>query len=235
MRWTLITGGAKRLGKALCEHFAKKGRSLLIHYRQSETEAKELMLRCRDLGAPAEIVQGDFSTLDSTMQFAKDILARFPNVEHLVNNVGTYFVGSALKTPLNAWEEVLSTNLNAPFILSTAFAPSIINAKGTIINIGIAGLSSLRADTYSTAYMIAKTGLLQLTRSLAKELAPHQVRVNMVSPGYLETAVDLPKDFGKIPMGRTTTLQEVVNVVDFLMNSPSITGQNIEVAGGIRL
>lgn len=232
MKWTLVTGGAKRLGRALCEHLARRGHSLLIHYRQSEKEAREVQRYCQGLGVQAEIVQGDFSTVITTQQFAEKVLAHFPSVEHLINNVGTYFVGSTLNTPPQAWEEMMATNLNAPFILSTALAPT-----STITNLGIAGLQGLRADTYSTAYMIAKTALLQLTKSLAKELAPYHVRVNMVSPGYLETSVDLPRDVKKIPVGYTTTLAEVVAVIEFLLDpkNRSITGQNIEISGGVRL
>ena len=98
-------------------------------------------------------------------------------------------------------------------------------------------MEGLRADVNATAYTITKLGLWMLTRSLAKELAPSQVRVNMVSPGYLDISVDLPEDVSKLPMGRSGTTKEVANIIALLLDKQSsyITGQNIEVAGAVRL
>ena len=95
----------------------------------------------------------------------------------------------------------------------------------------------MRADVYSTAYTMTKASLLLLTKSLALELAPDQVRVNMISPGYLEDSVDLPMDLSKIPMQRPAKSEEVADVIAFLLSDKAyyLTGQNIEVAGGTRL
>ena len=126
------------------------------------------------------------------------------------------------------------TNLNAPYQLMKQLIPSIKQQKGSIINIGVSGLNFVHADVYSTAYTITKSALLMLTKSLAIELAPDQVRVNMISPGYLETSVDLPSDLSHIPLNRLGTLQEVADMVVYLLSEKAsyITGQNIEIAGG---
>ncbi|KAF3362335.1 putative 3-ketoacyl-acyl carrier protein reductase, fabG [Chlamydiales bacterium STE3] len=237
MKWTLVTGGAKGLGRNTALTLAKLGHSVVIQYRHHAAEAEEVIKQCRIYGVNAEAVCTNFRTFLDIESFIQVVLERFPEIQHLVNNVGSYSIGSALTTPLDKWEEIFMTNLHLPFLLSKAFSPSIIRNEGTITMIGVAGLQNLRADTYASAYASAKTALLQLTRTLAKELIAHQVRVNMVSPGYLENAIDLPSDLSKIPLGKPTTLEEVSQMIAFLMDDKnrSITGQNIEIAGGIRL
>ena len=99
------------------------------------------------------------------------------------------------------------------------------------------GLSTERADTYSTAYTFTKASLLMLTKALAKEYAPDGVTVNMVSPGHLDISVDLPEDLNTLPMKRPATCEEVARVVTFLLRDENnyLTGQNIDIAGALRL
>lgn len=236
MNWTLVTGGAKGLGKAVVQQLAKHGYPVVIHYKTSEQEALALKAECQAKGAQAEVIQGDLFSAELALNFAGHYLARFPHTQNLVNNVGTYFVGSALNVPLDTWHSLIATNLQVPVLLAQALMPSLIHQKGTITNIGVAGLTK-GADSYSTLYTAVKGGLLHLTRSLAKELAPKGVRINMVSPGYMENAIDLPNDLSKIPTGKVSSLEEVASFIVFLMDpkNSSITGQNIEIAGGVRL
>lgn len=232
MNWTLITGGAKNLGAEICRTLASQGHAILVHYNKSRDEALAVAENCRSFGVPSEIIQGDFSNLEGVEAFVGR-LSKFKPVVTLVNNVGNYLIRSALKTETNEWVDIFQTNLHAPYILIRALKEQIIKCQGSIINIGVTGLDGVRADTYSTAYTLTKAGLLWLTKSLAKELAPLQVRVNMVSPGLLEESIDtIP-----VPMGRPGKFREVARVIAFLLEKESsyITGQNIEVAGGLRL
>lgn len=235
MKYTLITGGAKNLGSKLAEHLALEGHSVVIQYRNSASSAEEVVQRCRAYGAEAHLIRGNFETIADIEAFLAEYRERFPETKHLVNNAGSYFLGSALHTPQQEWENLLLTNLHLPFMLSKALSGSIIASKGTMTMLGVAGLTCARGDTYSAAYTIAKQALLQLTKSLAKELVAHGVRVNMVSPGYLVNAVDMPVDAKKIPIGYPSTFEEVAKVVSFIINAETITGQNIEIAGGVRL
>lgn len=237
MAWTLVTGGAKRLGANLCLALAKKGHSIVVHYNHSSDEAQGIVKACRELGVKADLIQGDFSSMDSLLDFVKRYLERFSDTQCLINNVGNYFIGSALNTDVGEWENLFQTNLHAPFVLMKELMPSIIRYQGNIVNVGICRAEHLQANTYTTAFHITKMSLLALTRSLAKEVAFHKVRVNMVSPGYIDIAVDLPKDLNKIPMRRAASCDEISRVVTFLVdpNGEYITGQNIEVAGGVGL
>lgn len=237
MNWALVTGGAKRLGAEICLHLAEKGYNVVIHYNHSQAEAMAVSEKCRRKGVLAEIIQGNFDNPASTLDFAKRYVYQFPDTRYLINNVGNYLVKSASQTEYEEWYSLFQSNLHAPFVLIRELIEGLKRTKGGIINIGIAGLNSIRADKYSTGYSCAKTALWVLTKSLALELAPYQVRVNMVSPGYLDISEDLPSDLSKLPMARTGTCSEVVEVIAFLLNDINayITGQNIEIAGGVRL
>lgn len=237
MNWTLVTGGAKRVGAAICRTLAQEGYDILVHYNTSEDEANQVVNFCRDCGVRAEKIQGDFTTLESTQQFVHTVLEDYSSIKNLINNVGNYLVASALKTPVDEWYTLFQTNLHTPFVLIKALIPSIQISKGSIINIGVPGLDAGRADTYCSVYTTTKLGLLMLTRSLAKELASSGVRVNMVSPGQLDISMDAPRDPSQLPMKRVGTTEEVARVVAFLLDERNsyITGQNIEVAGALRL
>jgi NAD(P)-dependent dehydrogenase (short-subunit alcohol dehydrogenase family) len=151
----------------------------------------------------------------------------------LINNVGTYLRKSALTTSLTEWETIFQENLFASIALAQSLVPSIQKLQGNILNIGTCGLS-IKANTSNTAYAAAKTALLIFTKSLAKELAPGQIPVNMVSPGQLEQSI---VEVTGIPMGRDGSFEDLANTVLFLLKDSSryITGQNIEVAGGLLL
>ena len=234
MDWTLVTGGAKGLGAQICLTLAELGLPILLHYRSSEAEAANVIEACRQLGVEAEKIQGDFSTETSTQEFVGR-LQRF-HVSNLINNVGNYLIKSALETSEEEWKDLFQINFQAPLALIRSLISSIKEAQGSIVNIGVAGLNTIRADTYCTAYSMSKLSLWMLTKSLAKELASSLVRVNMVSPGHMENSVDLP-DLFSLPMKRPVSLKEVAGVVLFLLakENRDVTGQNIEVAGGQRL
>lgn len=234
MMWTLVTGGAKRLGAALCLSLAEKGRSIAVHYNQSEKEALEIVAQCQAIGSQAAAIQGDFGSVASVQDFVERYIKQFPETEALINNVGDYLVCSSLQTTVEDWLHLFQVNLHAPFILTQALTPSLIRNRGQIINIGVSGLHRHAANTYATAYTLTKQGLWGLTLAIARELAPQHVRANMVSPGELDISVDT---HSVLPMHRPAACREVCRVVNFLLDPESayITGQNIEVAGGLGL
>lgn len=234
MQWILVTGGAKRLGAAVCLKLAEQGHAVAIHYHTSKHEALHVAEKCRRLGAQAEVIQGDFSSQAAVESFIQAYLTRFPDTKGLVNNVGNYLIKSTLNTSITEWLALLQTNLTAPFCLIKALAPSIQQTAGSIVNIGKVGLAL--GSAHSSCYNLTKASLWNLTKNLARELAPSCVRVNMVSPGYLDDSVDMPP-LEKLPMKRPGHHAEVAHVVAFLMQPESsyITGQNIEVAGGLHV
>lgn len=237
MSWTLVTGGAKHLGADLCYTLAQAGYNVVVHYNKSKTDAEKVAKKCQSFGVQAEIIQGDFSNQESLHTFIKNYLERFEQTQNFISNVGNFLIKSSLQTEINEWEELFQINLHAPFAIIKALSPSIIHHQGQIITIGVAGLTGHRANTYSTAYYLTKQSLYGLTKSLAKELAPQEVRVNMISPGFLAHSVDLADEIKKIPMKRPAKNEEICRVLTFLLDPKSsyITGQNIEIAGGFGL
>ncbi|MBS4168924.1 SDR family oxidoreductase [Parachlamydia sp. AcF125] len=236
MSWILVTGAAKGLGAEICHQLAKEGHSVVIHYRTSRDGALQTAERCKQLGGKAEVIQGDFSSDQSLREFIHNYQQRFPHTEGLVNNVGNYLVKPALSTSLQEWNDLFQTNLTAPFFLIHELIPSLKKHQGSIVNIGSAGTHAFLSNSYSSIYHLTKTSLWMLTKNLAKELASDLVRVNMVSPGQLENSVD-PLHYSRLPMKRYGTLAEVAAVVTFLMHKQNsyITGQNIEVTGGLHV
>jgi NAD(P)-dependent dehydrogenase (short-subunit alcohol dehydrogenase family) len=230
MKWTLVTGGAKGLGREICLALAAKGKNIVVHYRSSREAAQKLVDELCALGVQARSLQGDFATVESTANFIRSYLEDFPVTEGLVNNVGNYLVGSALHTPVDKMQQLFQENLFSTFMLIQALAPSLQKEKGQIVNIGMVGSTRGIVSTHATIYQMTKQALDLLTRSLAKELAPSHVSVNLVSPGYLETSEELPTASEKI-----VSLQDVTRLVAFLMDpsSRSISGQNIEVASAL--
>lgn len=230
-KWTLVTGAAKGLGKEIALTLAKKGYNLLIHYNKSSREAEEVMRLCQEAGVQSKVVQGDFSSLESTQRF----ISLLHNVEHLVNNVGNFLIKPGLETPVDVWQDLYQVNFLAPLAIIQGLIHSIREYNGTIINIGCVGV--LRADSKYTAYTSTKMSLYMLTKSLAKQLAPDLVRVNMVSPGELENSVSLSERGLALPMRRAGKCQEVADTVAFLVDPKNgyITGQNIEVGGALAL
>lgn len=235
MRPVLVTGGAKGLGAEICQQLASRGHDILIHYRSSMKEAEKIAANCRTYGVMAEVLQGDFANEVSLREFITKLL-HFQDVKGLVNNVGNYLISSLSKTEESAWQSLFQTNFFAPVFLTKALLPSLCKQQGVVVNIGVSGLHPVKALMNAAAYSATKSALWFYTRTLAKEMAPHFVSVNMVSPGYMENAVDLPS-LQALPMKRPLMLQEVAQMVVYLFEEGShvITGQNIEVAGGVGL
>ncbi len=226
----LVTGGGQGFGAEICRQLATAGHDVVVHYRNSADPAAQVAQECQKLGVKAEVIQGDFHSIEP---FIDAYRARFSQTKGLVNNVGNYLIAPPSKTEVSEWRALFETNFFAPLSLSQALLPMLKEAKGTIVNIGTCGLSTQRPLMQASAYAATKSCLLFYTRCLAKELASSHVRVNMVSPGILETSVDSDQ----IPMERKATLQEAASAVVFFFADSSryITGQNLDVAGGYAL
>ncbi|MDD9898354.1 MAG: SDR family oxidoreductase [Candidatus Melainabacteria bacterium] len=201
----LITGNSKGLGKAITER-----------------------LQSEDYIVPS-ISSQDYDLRDPKQ--IEKLISEQQQIDLVVNNLGNFVLKSIDDMDFDEWQDMLSTNLSAAWYLSKLALPQLRQSKGSIINIGFAGLESNIPSERIIAYQSCKAGLLTMTRGLAKTEAEYGVRVNMVSPGTMDNSVE-HKAMDKIPMDRLASLDEVVDTVCFLIKSDYITGQNIEVAGG---
>lgn len=236
MSWVLITGAARKLGRKIALALAKDY-AIAIHYKDSKREAEELQRQIQDQGGAARVIFGDFSSAQSLEDFLLRYKSEFTATKALINNASSYLFGSFLTTERKEAEDLLRCNFFAPYTLSQSLSSQLIAENGSIINIGVAGVNHLLSDMRTSFYSLSKLSLWMLTKSLAKELAPHKVRVNMVSPGYMEETIDHPKDLNQIPMKRLGSHEGIVRAIEFLLDPKNdyITGQNIEVSGGVRL
>jgi 3-oxoacyl-[acyl-carrier protein] reductase len=233
----LVTGAAKRLGRHLALQLAKDGADLILHYRSSAKGADVVAAEIQAMGRRARLIQADFEQPDGADSLVRELCERGEPLNVLINNVGNYPVAPLHESNAAQWRRTLDVNLVAPKVLMSGLRDLFPSSGGAIVNIGDAGVESLRANTETTAYQVSKAGLLILTKSFALDFAKRGIRVNMISPGQLEISVDLPEDLASaIPLGRAGTLEDVAVVLRMLVEPGSyVTGVNIDVAGGYRL
>ena len=232
----VVTGGARRLGRRLCQMLAARGYDLVVLYRTSEQDARSLVREMETAGRRARSLAADIGVERDVAAVFDDVAAAEGRVDLLVNNVGNYNPQPVTRLPA-AWDATLAANLSGAFYCCHHALP-LMPEGGNIIGIGMAGLEGIRANVHGADYYVSKTGLLVLTRALAKAHAGRGIRVNMVSPGQLENSVDLPPPnlIGKwVPLGRAGRLDDVTQAVEYLLDASYVTGVNIDVSGGYRL
>lgn len=234
-RAVLVTGGAKRIGAAIVRALAEDGWAVLLHYRRSEAEALRLAhelqqggLRClpikADLGRPEEI--------DALVPRCLDLVGR---LDCLVNNAAHFAYDSLASVTWESWQAHLTPNLAAPVFLAKHFAAALPpEREGAIINLLDQKVRNINPDFLS--YTIAKVGLDGLTTILAMALAP-RIRVCGVAPGVtLQSGKQTPESFRHsqrvTPLGRSSSVEEIVAAIRFILASPSMTGSTITIDGG---
>ena len=236
-RIAVVTGGARRLGRHLCEVLAARGYEVVIVYRASAEEAQSLVRAIIDAGGTARALQADIAIAAEVERAFNDVAAREGRVDLLLNNVGNYNPQDVTKLDPAVWDATLAANLSGAYYCCY-HAIRLMPDGGQIISIGMAGLEGIRANRRGADYYVSKTGLLVLTRALAAGYATRNIRVNMVSPGQLENSIDLPPpdEIGaEVPLARAGTLTDISQAVAYLLDATYVTGVNIDVAGGYRL
>ncbi|CAF0703477.1 SDR family NAD(P)-dependent oxidoreductase [Candidatus Methylacidithermus pantelleriae] len=233
----LVTGAGTGLGQALACRLGKEGWAVLIHYRRSKEGALWAAERVRSVGRPAAVVQADLSKKKEAEYVAQMCRKEFGRLDLLINNSGVYTPKPTFELTEEEWREGLDSTVTAAFFTSSSCLPLLRSAgQGRIINIGDSSAERLSARQWALSYHVGKTGLLLLTRTLARQEARYGVTVNMVSPGYLENSLDLPP-LEKIPAGRYGSFEDIWSVISFLCQPSAsyLTGSHIIVSGGWNL
>ena len=234
-RVAVVTGGARRLGRHLCETLAGRGFRVVIGYRTSEEDAVALQSEIRDQGGEARPAHVDVASEASVAGLFETIDAQEGRLDLLINNVGNYNPQPLEELEPAHWDATLQANLSGTYYCCH-HALQRLGEGGQIINIGNAGVARIHADVVGLDYHVSKTGILVLTRSLARVYAPRGIRVNMVSPGMLVNSIDFPEDIENyVPLGRGGALEDIAQAVGYLLDASYVTGVNIDVAGGYRL
>jgi 3-oxoacyl-[acyl-carrier protein] reductase len=235
----LITGGARGIGRAIALSLAGQGGSVAICYRASHQPAQETMAAIADMGVRAMAEQCDVSRPDAAARFAAKVEKAWGRIDALINCAGPYHRVNLLDETIEGWHEMFDNNLHPVFYLSKAVAPGMKSRGwGRIINFSMATADQMVAQPQLTAHYIAKAGVLVLTRSLARLLAPAGITVNAISPGFVNSGsapeAELAGMVKHIPAGYLGAVSDVVAVVNFLLSDQAryITGANIHVSGG---
>lgn len=233
----VVTGGVRRLGRHLSLTLAARGYDVVAFYRSSDGDARSLEQEVAGAGGRVRTLKVDVADKQAVAAAFSDIGASEGQVDVLVNNVGNYNPQPVTTLDPDVWDDTIAANLSGAYYCCHGALP-LMSAGGNVINIGMAGLEGIRANIRGADYYVSKTGLLVLTRALAAAYAPRQIRINMVSPGQLDNSVDLPPpdELGQwVPLGRSGTLDDIAQAVQYLLDASYVTGQNIDVAGGYRL
>lgn len=236
-RVAVVTGGARRLGRHLCEVLAHRGYRVVVVYRTSTGDADLLVEHLLGRGCAARAQQADISLQTDVQRLFENVAATEGRVDLLINNVGNYNPQDVTLLDPSVWDATLAANLSGAYYCCY-HALRLMPDGGQIISIGMAGLEGIRANRRGADYYVSKTGLLVLTRALAAGYADRKIRVNMVSPGQLDNSVDLPPPdrIGlEVPLDRPGTMEDISQAVEYLLDASYVTGVNIDVSGGYRL
>ena len=226
------------IGKAIAEHFHHNNWNVIIHYRNSEKEATELKQKLNSVRENSfEIIKADLDDSASVEVLCKKVLEISPNLKAIINNASTFYPKEISEIEEEDWSALLSSNLKAPMFICKFLGERLKKNRGSIVNITDIYAESGLAR-YAT-YAAAKAGLLNMTKSLASELAP-EVLVNSVAPGVILWDVGNEPDeekkeeiLKKVPLRRMGSVEDIVMMVDYLVTKNSyMTGRNINVDGG---
>lgn len=240
----LITGASSGIGRATAEAFARAGASMAVNYLRNEQGAQEAADAVRKWGRQALTIKADVTCSTDVTSMVDKVLAEWGRIDFLVNNAGDLIARHSLEDMAEEyWDQVMALNLKSAFLCVRAVWREMAARKsGCIVNVSSIGGRN-GGGPGAAAYSTAKGGLLTYTKSLAKELASHEIRVNGVAPGVISTpyherhtSPELFKQYlSTVPLGRAGTPEEVADVIVFLASPAAryITGETIEVNGGM--
>jgi 3-oxoacyl-[acyl-carrier protein] reductase len=238
-RVALITGGARGIGRAVGLDLAAHGWDIAFCYRTAAREAAETASLVRQAGRRALAERCDVSDPAAAEAFARKVEADLGAVDALINCAGPYHRVHILEETPAGWLEMFANNLHPVFYLSRVVAPGMKARRwGRIVAFSMANADQMVAQPEVTAHYIAKAGLLVLTRTLAKTLAPHGITVNAISPGFINSGsapeAELAAMLKRIPAGHVGEVDDAVAAVRFLLSDDAryVNGTNIHVSGG---
>ncbi len=234
-RAALVTGAARRIGRAIALDLAALGFAVAVHYRKSRDEADSLVDEIRGNGGRAEALDADLTREDETRNLIPRATEAFGPIGCLVNSASRFAMDVWDTVSRESWDSHMEINLRAPFVLSQAMAAALPStAHGAIVNLIDQRVWNL--TPYFMTYTLAKAGLWTLTQTLALALAP-RIRVNAIGPGptmksQSQTDGQFAKQWNATPLGHGSTPGEIAAAIRFILSARAMTGQMIALDGG---
>ncbi len=230
----IVTGGAKGIGSSIVKKLANNGYDVILNYNSSYEQAKQISMTNSNI----HIFKADVSKYEEVCNLVNFTINKFGKVDLLVNNAGIDLIKTINDTTLDDFDNILKTNLYSAFYTSKEVSKYMIQKKyGHIIN--MSSIWGLIGASCEMPYSVSKAGLDAMTKSLAKELGPSNIRVNSIAPGIIDTDMnkDLTSDekksiISEIPLEKIGTPDDIAECVLFLVKSNYITGQIIQINGG---
>jgi pteridine reductase len=233
-RNALVTGAGHRVGRAIALALAGRGMRVAIHYNSADKGARETLEQVRAAGGDGDVFPGDLTRGDAGDALVSAVREKFRTLDVLVNSAAVMVRTPFGETTAKQWDDIMALNLRAPFLLTQAAAPMLRASHGVVVN--IADLAAFETWPAYVPHGISKSGVVHLTRSLARLLAP-EVRVAAIAPG----AVLLPENWDAdsaehlketTPLHRMGSPEDVTRTVLFILDSDYLTGETIVVDGG---
>lgn len=234
----IVTGASKGIGREIARTLAKNKIKVIANYNNSEEEAKKLKEELKKEGIEIDIVKADVSTREGTNELAKYALDKYKKIDILINNAGISEYKLFTDETDEDWQRVINTNLYSAFAMSQEIIPSMVHQKnGLIINISSAW--GVVGGALEVIYSVSKAGMDGLTKALAKELGPSNIRVNSIAPGMINTKMNSNLNEKEIenlkeetPLGKIGEPKDIAKCVKWLVEDEFTTGQIISINGG---
>lgn len=234
MKIAIVTGAAKGIGRSIAEGLSKQGIKVIANYNTSEKQAKEL----KEKNPEIDIFQADISKREEVKKIIDYTINKYGKIDILVNNAGIAETKLFTDVTDEDWNKIINNNLYSTFCITQEVLPNMIHNKmGCIIN--ISSVWGIVGSSCESIYSISKAGIDAMTKSLAKELGPSNIRVNSIAPGFIDT--DMNKNYSKediksieeeIPLGKIGDTASISKCVNWLVNDDYTTGQVISINGG---
>lgn len=234
----IVTGASRGIGAAIVKMLAKEDYNIVLNYNKSEEIAKKMQEEFTKQGKNVEIFKADVSKREEVKKLIEFTINKFKKIDVLINNAGISQTRLFTDITDEDWNNMLNVNLNSVFYMTQEIVPYMIHEKeGCIINISsIWGITGAACETH---YSVAKAGVDAMTKSLAKELGPSNIRVNSIAPGIIDTDMnkylsdeDLANIEDEIPLGKVGNPETVAKCVKWLIEDDYTTGQIIGINGG---
>ena len=235
----LVTGGSRGIGRACALKLAQAGYDVVINYAGNEEAANKTVEDIKALGVDAQAYKFDIADNEATAKAIDEIVAKFGRIDVLVNNAGITRDGLFMRMNKDNWDAVINTNLTGAYNVSQPVVKIMMKQRsGAIVN--MASIVGVYGNVGQANYAAAKAGLIGFTKSLAKELASRNIRVNAVAPGFIQTdmtkGLDSEKISEHIPLKRLGEADDIAGAVKFLaVDAPYVTGQVLQVDGGLTI
>ena len=238
MKTVLITGAAKGIGAAIAEELAGEGYQVIINYKTSEQKAKELQEKLTNKGQNVEIYKADITKKVEVEEMVQTIIKKYGKIDVLINNAGISQIKPFADIEEEDWDNMINNNLKSVYLVTKQVINNMIqNQEGNIIN--ISSIWGITGGSCEVHYSTAKAGIIGMTKALAKEMALSNIKVNAIAPGIIETDMnseltqeDVKALEQEIPLGKIGSPKDIAKTVQWLIQTPYITGQVLRIDGG---